>query len=101
MELTRLHDSENGGATVICEGHVDKSAFANRVDTDDVADILGDDFEGEDSYPTADEVLQIAEMVRHSWGAWSQEGTHRRWDECGKNEPGAQPFTVLDQEGNP
>lgn len=102
MKVQHLRNVADGNSpVVICQGHVDRAEFANRVDTDDVAELLGDDFEGADSYPSPADVAAIAAMARHSWGVWSGEGKHRRWDECHKDEPGAQPFTVLDQEGNP
>lgn len=98
MELISLHDDENGTTIVICEGHVDRLKFAKRVDTDDVADILGDDFEGAGSYPTPAEESQIAEMTRHAWGKWHPIGKGRRWEEVHPSEVGAQPFTVVGQD---
>lgn len=97
MKLTSLHDEENGITIVICEEHVDRAEFAKRVDTDDVAEMLGDDFEGAGSYPTPAEERQIAEMARHSWGKWHPSGKRRRWEEVHQNEPGAKPFTVVGQ----
>lgn len=96
MKLTRLFDGDTG-ATVICEGHVSKLDFANRVDTDDVAEILGDDCEIKGSYPTKATVRRLAREVRHSWGIWRTEGKQRWWQEVYKNEAGAAPFTVVDQ----
>ncbi len=97
--LTSLRDDESGCTIVICEGHVDRAEFAKRVDTDDVADILGDDFESEGSYPSPADESKIAEMTRHSWGKWRVQGKRRFWEEIHKDEPGAKPFTVVDQEG--
>lgn len=101
MKLISL-ESDERDTIVICEGHVDKAAFATRVDTDDVVALLGDDYEGAgDNYPSPDDEARIADMIRHSQGIWITEGKLRRWEECHNEEPGAQPFTVLDQEGNP
>jgi len=97
MKLISLHDEENGITIVVCKGHVDRAEFAKRVDTDDVAEMLGDAFEGEGSYPTPAEERQIAEMARHSWGKWHRHGKRRSWEEVHPSEAGAQPFTVVGQ----
>ena len=95
--LTRLHDPECG-ITVICPGHVSEIAFARKVDCDDVATFLGDDYDADDQgYPTEKTDERVAERVRHTWGKWSVEGGLRRWEEVGEDEPGAEPFSVIDE----
>ena len=96
MKLVSLRGDHR--PTVICEGHVDKVAFADSVDTDDVAEILGDDCEIAGSYPTQAAVTLLSEKVRHSWGVWGIDGKKRWWIETRKSEAGASPFTVVDRE---
>lgn len=99
MKLLSLGGGDTG-ATVICEGHVDKLQFANRVDTDDVVELFGDDCNLRGSYPTDATVRRLAKEVRHSWGVWRsdvEKTGDRWWVEVHESEPGALPFTVVDQ----
>lgn len=93
-------DGGDTGKCVICKGHVDPLQFANRVDTDDVVDLLGDGCKLKGSYPTDASVRRLAKQVRHSWGIWRavpRKKDSRWWEEVPKGEPGAAPFTVVDQ----
>lgn len=99
MKLISL-DSGDTGKCVICNGHVDPLQFANRVDTDDVLELLGDGCKLKGSYPTDATVRRLAKEVRHSWGVW-RGSVHKKgdryWEEVHKSEPAAEPFTVVDQ----
>ncbi len=95
-KMHRLTDDDSG-VSIVCAGHVDPFEFADRIDCDDVATLLGGEYaEKRDGYPLKREIKRLAKHVLHTYGKWNGKRL-RRWDEVHKDDPGAQPFTFVSE----